>query len=75
MHIFADQISKMSLSNMNLRIELSQKAAENETVDVGTLIIPVGQANNFVNALASGLKQMEAQIKAKTEQRQNNRQS
>lgn len=75
MHIFADQISKMSLSNMNLRIELSQKAAENETVEVGTLIIPVGQANNFVNALSNGLKQMEEQIKAKTEQMQNNKKS
>lgn len=75
MHIFADQISKMSLSNMNLRIELSQKAAENETVDVGTLIIPVSQANNFVNALSNGLKQMEEQIKAKTEQIQNSKKS
>ncbi len=68
MHIFADQISRISLSNLNLRIELSQRAAENETAEVGTLIIPVGQANNFVNALANGLKQMEEQIKTKTEQ-------
>lgn len=68
MHIFADQISKVSLSNYNLRIELTQKAAENTTVEVGTLIIPVGQANNFVNGLANSLKQLETQIKQQAEQ-------
>jgi hypothetical protein len=63
MHIYADQISRVSLSNFNLRIELTQKAAENATEVAGTLIIPVNQANNFVNGLASGLKQLEEQIK------------
>lgn len=72
MHIYADQIKKISLSNFNLRIELSQKAAENQTKDAGTLIIPVSQANSFVNTLAGGLKQLDEQIKAKAEQDQNN---
>jgi hypothetical protein len=31
----------------------------------------VSQANNFVNALAGGLKQLDEQIKAKAEQDQN----
>ena len=64
MHIFADQIKSISLSNMNLRIELSQRAAENEIIEVGTLIIPVNQANNFANAMTNGLKQLEEKIKA-----------
>jgi ABC-type hemin transport system substrate-binding protein len=67
MHIFADQIKSISLSNMNLRVELSQRAAENEIREVGTLIIPVNQANNFANALTNGLKQLEEKIKAQAE--------
>ncbi|MDZ7664880.1 MAG: hypothetical protein U5K27_06045 [Desulfotignum sp.] len=74
MHIFADQIKSISLSNMNLRIELSQRAAENEIREVGTLIIPVNQSNNFANALSSGLKQLEDKIKAQVEERKNNNQ-
>lgn len=74
MHIFADQIKSISLSNMNLRIELSQRAAENEIREVGTLIIPVNQSNNFANALSSGLKQLEEKIKAQVEERKNNNQ-
>lgn len=72
MHIFADQIKSISLSNMNLRIELSQRAAENETREVGTLIIPVNQANNFANALTGGLKQLEERIKSQVEQKNSN---
>ena len=71
MHIFADQINRISISNFNLRIELSQKTADNQTTEVGTLIIPVGQANNFVNGLANGLKQLDEKIKAQTEKEQN----
>ncbi|HKK99919.1 MAG TPA: hypothetical protein VJ943_06685 [Desulfotignum sp.] len=73
MHIFADQISKVSLSNYNLRIELTQKAADNASVEVGTLIIPVSQANNFVNGLANGLKRLDAQIKEQAEQNNNSK--
>lgn len=68
MHIYADQINKVSLSNNNLRIELSQRAADNETVDAGTLILPVNQAANIVNTLANSLKQLDEQIKAQAEQ-------
>ena len=56
MHVFADQISKVTLSNGNLRIQLTQRGADDSTVDAGTLIIPANQANNFVNGLAGSLK-------------------
>ncbi len=37
MHIYADQISQVSLSNGNLRITLTQRGPNNETVEAGTL--------------------------------------
>ena len=64
MHIFADQISQVSLSNGNLRITLTQRGPENETIEAGTLIIPASQANNFVNGLANSLKGLEEKLKA-----------
>ena len=63
MHIFADQISQITLSNGNLRIQLTQRGADDETVDAGTLIIPANQANNFVNGLAGSLKELDEKLK------------
>jgi hypothetical protein len=63
MHIFADQISQVTLSNGNLRIQLTQRGADNEEVDAGTLIIPAAQAANIVNGLANSLKELEGKIK------------
>ena len=69
MHIFADQISQVSLSNGNLRIQLTQRGGgENEQVDAGTLIIPASQANNFVNGLANSLKGLDEKLKAAREE-------
>ena len=68
MHVFADQISRVSLSNGNLRIELTQRGAENEQENAGTLIIPANQANNFVNGLANSLKQLDERLKAHRQQ-------
>ncbi|MFW6177660.1 MAG: hypothetical protein ACOC43_04755 [Desulfohalobiaceae bacterium] len=64
MHIFADQISQVTLSNGNLRIQLAQRGADNSTIDAGTLIVPASQANNFVNGLANSLKELGEKIKA-----------
>ena len=63
MHIFADQISKVTLSNGNLRIQLTQRGADDETVDAGTLIIPAAQAANIVNGLAGNLKNLDEKLK------------
>jgi hypothetical protein len=63
MHIFTDQISKVTLSNGNLRIQLTQRGADDETVDAGTLIIPANQANNLVNRLAGSLKNLDEKLK------------
>jgi DTW domain-containing protein YfiP len=67
MHIYADQISQVSLSNNNLRITLSQRGPDNSTVEVGTLIVPASQANNFVNGLAKSLKELDEKLKAAKE--------
>ncbi len=67
MHVFADSISRVTLSNGNLRIQLTQRGADDETVDAGTLIIPANQANNFVNGLAGSLKNLEEKLKAHRE--------
>ena len=68
MHIFADQISKVTLSNGNLRIQLTQRGADDETVDAGKLIIPATQAANIVNGLANSLKQLEEQLKSQAQE-------
>ena len=68
MHVFADQISKVTLSNGNLRIQLTQRGANDETVDAGTLIIPASQAANVVNGLANSLKQLDERLKSQAQE-------
>ena len=68
MHIFADQLSKVTLSNGNLRIQLTQRGADNEEVDAGTLIIPAAQAANVVNGLANSLKQLDERLKSQAQE-------
>ncbi len=70
MHVFADGISKVILSNGNLRIQLTQRGADNESVDAGTLIIPASQANNFMNGLANSLKNLDEKLKAARKEQQ-----
>ena len=67
MQIFADNLSRVTMSNNNIRIELVQNGPDNTTVSVGTLIIPANQVGGFVNAMANSLKQLDEQIKAKSE--------
>jgi phage-related tail protein len=67
MHIFADQISQIALSNGNLRIHLVQQGPENTSVEAGTLIIPVSQANNFVNGLANSLQEFSSRAQKQGE--------
>ena len=67
MHLFADQIQSVTLSNGNLRIQLTQQGPNNEQVDAGTLIIPASQANNFVNGLANSLKGLDEKLEAARE--------
>ena len=68
MHIFADQISQITLSNGNLRIQLTQRGPDNETIDAGTLILPASQAANIVNGLAGSLKQLDERVKAQSQE-------
>ncbi len=70
MHVLADGISKVTLSNGNLRINLTQRGADNESVDAGTLIVPASQANNFLNGLAGSLKDLDEKLKAQRQEAQ-----
>lgn len=71
MHIFIDGLSKVSLSNNNLRITLVQNGPDKTQIEVGTLIIPANMAANFVNAMANSLKQLEEQVKAQKDSQLN----
>ena len=68
MHIFADQINQVSLSNGNLRITLTQRGPDDSTIEAGTLIVPVSQANNFVNGLANSIKELDERVKTAREE-------
>ncbi|WP_291318586.1 hypothetical protein [Desulfonatronospira sp.] len=68
MHVFADGISNVTLSNGNLRIQLTQRGADDSTVEAGTLIIPASQAGNFLNCLANSLKELDSRLKEAREQ-------
>lgn len=70
MHVFADQISKVTLSNGNLRIMLSQRGGDDTQIEAGTLIIPANQAMNFLNGLANSLKELDSKLKEAKEQQQ-----
>ncbi|MFZ2630178.1 MAG: hypothetical protein WA081_00020 [Desulfosalsimonadaceae bacterium] len=71
MHIFADGLSKVTLSNLNLRITLVQNGPDNKQMEAGTLIIPATMANALVNGLANSLKKLDEQIKAQVEAKKN----
>jgi hypothetical protein len=68
MHIFADGMSKFTLSNNTLRITLVQNGPDNQQVEAGTLIIPANMASILVNGMANSLKQLDEQIKAKKDE-------
>ena len=68
MHVFADGISKVTLRNGNLRIILTQRGADDSTVEAGTMIIPASQASNFFNGLANSLRELDEKLKAAREE-------
>ncbi len=72
MHVFTDGITRVSFSNNNLRVVLAQNGPDKIQTEVGTLIIPGNRAGNFVSSLAGSLKDLEEQIKAKTEEQDKN---
>ena len=66
MQIFADGFTKMTMSNNNIRIQLTQNGPDNTQETVATLIVPANQAANLVNGLANSLKQLDEQIRAQS---------
>ena len=67
MHIFADGMSKFTLSNNNLRITLVQNGPDNKQEEAGILIIPANMASALVNGMVNSLKQLDEQVKAQIE--------
>lgn len=67
MQIFADSFTRITLSNNNIRITLTQNGPDNEQIEAGTLIIPASQASNFVNGLVKSIKDLDEKIKARAE--------
>jgi len=65
--IYADGFSRISFSNNNLRILLTQNGPDNTQAEVATLILPGNQAAAFVNGMANSLKQLEEQMRAQSE--------
>ena len=66
-HIFADGLTKVTLSNHNFRFTLVQNGPDNQQMETGTLIIPAITAAAFVNAMAKSLKHFDEQIKSQME--------
>lgn len=66
-HIYADGFTRVTLSNNNLRIILTQNGPDQSQEDVATLILPANMAHAFINGLTSTLKQLEDQIQAQRE--------
>ncbi|WP_045210911.1 hypothetical protein [Desulfonatronovibrio magnus] len=70
MHIFADGLTTLSFSNNNLRINLYQNGPNETQNEVGSLIIPINQAASFINSMASGLTDLNEQLKAQSQETQ-----
>jgi len=58
----------VTFSNGNLRIQLTQRGADDTSIEAGTLIIPSSQVNNFMNGLANSLKELDSKLKEAREQ-------
>lgn len=69
MNTYVDGFSKITLSNNNLRIVLTQNGPDKEQIEVGTLILPAGEAGRFVNGLAGALTKLEEQLKKQQEEK------
>ncbi|BFM39135.1 hypothetical protein [Synechocystis sp. LKSZ1] len=63
MQIFADGFTKVSLSGGVLRLTLVQTVNNNQTTEVGQLLIPAVQAEAFLNGMAGALRQLAEQAK------------
>lgn len=63
MHIFADGFTRVSLSGGVLRFTLVQSAGDNQTTEVGELLIPAVRAEQFVNGLSASLRGLSEKIK------------
>ncbi len=68
MQVFADGFTQVSLSGGVIRLNLVQTNAENQTTDVGQLLIPAVRAEAFLNGMANAFKQLSEQAKQANQQ-------
>ena len=61
-HIYADGFTRVTLSNNNLRIILTQNGPDQSQEDVATLILPANIAHAFCQRLGRYPKQLEDQL-------------
>lgn len=69
MHIFTDGLTKVTISNNNIRIVLVRNGPDNERIDAGTLVIPVNMAAGFAKQLTRSLETLDEQIKEQQDAR------
>lgn len=63
MHLFADGFTRVSLSAGVLRLTLVQTTGENETHEVGELLLPIVRAESFAQGLTNALQRISDQIR------------
>ncbi|WP_126147852.1 hypothetical protein [Synechococcus elongatus] len=72
MHIFADGFTRVSLSGGVLRLTLVQSTGDNQSSEVGELLIPAVRAGQFVKDLEASLRRLSEQIKQEQQATQSN---
>ncbi len=63
MNVFADGFSRVSLAAGVLRLTLVQSTGENQTHEVGELLLPIVRAEAFAQGLNNALQKISEQIR------------
>lgn len=63
-HVFADGFSRVSLAGGVLRFTLIQSASDNQTKEVGELLIPASRAQAFVQGMATSISKLAEQLQS-----------
>ncbi|WP_208672750.1 hypothetical protein [Synechococcus elongatus] len=72
MHIFADGFTRVSLSGGVVRLTLVQNGADNQSNEVGELLIPAVKAEQFVKGLEAALRKLSEQVQQEQQAAQRN---
>lgn len=67
-NIFVDFVSSVSHANGVFRIILSQQVQDKESEEVGCLLIPAGQLQPILRAMADGANEIRDKLQAKRDE-------